>query len=57
MKKQRNLKKPTNADELKSALELTIPEESSGLIDVIDIDVSVPVGKEDLKHFLVPKLY
>lgn len=53
MQKPKNFKKPTKADELRSALKSTIPEESAGLIDVIVIDVSVPVGKKATKK--VPK--
>jgi len=55
MKKPKNIKKPTNADGLKSALKTTIPEESSGLIDVIVIDVSVPAEKMAIKKTLKPK--
>jgi hypothetical protein len=45
MKKPSRLEKPTSANELKLALEKTVPKSSSGLIDVIVIDVSVPVEK------------
>ncbi len=43
--KPKGFKKPTNADELRTALQSTVPESSSGLIDVMVIDVSVPTNK------------
>jgi hypothetical protein len=41
----KGIKKPTNAAELKQGLQLTIPESSTGLIDVVVIDASVPKDK------------
>lgn len=41
----KGVKKPTNAAELKQALQLTIPESSAGLIEVVVIDASVPKDK------------
>lgn len=46
MKKPRSIKKPTNASELEAALKSVVPESSTGLIDVIVIDASVPDGKK-----------
>jgi len=55
-KPPKGLNKPTNAEELKKSLGLTIPETSAGLIDVIVIDASVPEGKKaDAKTVKVAK--
>jgi len=45
----KGIKKPANARDLKEALQMTIPESSAGLIDVVVIDASVPKDKIELK--------
>ena len=41
----KGIKRPTNADEFSNALKRVAPEASSGLIDVVVVDASVPVEK------------
>ncbi|WP_297306381.1 hypothetical protein, partial [Neptuniibacter sp.] len=43
------LTKPENAKQMKEALETLVPESSSGLIDVVVVDVSVPEEKKAKK--------
>lgn len=45
-KPPKDIEKPTSAEELERALILTVPKASSGLIDVIVIDASVPEDKK-----------
>ena len=44
-----SIKKPESAIEMKEALDFLVPEASSGLIDVVVIDASVPKDKQSSK--------
>lgn len=44
-KPPKGIEKPLNAEDLKKAIDLVIPERSQGLIESLVIDVSVPEDK------------